>query len=516
MWKYADDPTHSKMSVLFVWPAALFSLAIWWTFFSGWSWRVRAVPWAAIFAAGIAFIQVYRIDGSDGDMVPRLSYTWEPTPEAKAVTYLRQQSALSTEPSETIREPAEVLVESATSDDSPDYRGPNRDGILRGVGFRKNWSEMPPQELWRHPVGLAWSSFSVLGDRAITMEQREDQESTVCYRLSTGELLWSHGDPVRFAAVAVNGGDGPHGTPVIDGESTYTLGGTGVLNCLETATGKRRWTRNILEDAGGKAGPVENIQWGMSATPLVVDDLVIAIPGGKLKRPLTAEEAVNRSVIAYDRMTGDIRWAHGEFPASYCGPRIEELAGVRQLLIFHGYGLSGLALDSGNVLWSFDWENMPKVNAAQPLKIDDSSLIIGSGYGIGATRLSISADGGKWTVTPQWKTNKLKLKFNDAILHDGYVYGLDDGILTCVDIATGKPKWKGGRYGYGQMLLHNQTLLILTEDGEVALVAASPTRFEEQSKFKAIDGTTWNHPVVARGKLLVRNQTEAACYDVAP
>jgi outer membrane protein assembly factor BamB len=243
----------------------------------------------------------------------------------------------------------------------------------------------------------------------------------------------------------------------------------------------------------------------------VVDDLVIVIAGGKV-----GESFSGKSVIAYDRHTGDIRWAKGEFPASYAGARVEAFLGTRQVLAFHGKGISSHALDTGEILWDEEWMNEPFVNAAQPIKVDDRSLFIGCGYGKGSARIELSLSGGAWSDVKRWESNRLKLKFNDAVIRDGFVYGLDDGILACLDLATGKLKWKGGRYGYGQLLLHEDTLLAQTEEGDVTLVAADPSRFRELHRIPALTGTTWNHPVVAHGKLLVRNGTEVACFDVAP
>jgi outer membrane protein assembly factor BamB len=504
--RFAEDPTFFKMSFLWVWPATLFAFTVWWLFASGWSWPIKLAPLGLIAVAFAAFIAVFRIDGSDGDMVPTISYRWAPTAEAKARDYwTKQTTAPPTAVDETSAAPtAEPLV--LTDDDWPDYHGPNREGIVRGRGFRTDWDAQPPKELWRHPVGLAWSSFTVADKYAITQEQRDDNESVVAYDLNTGQQLWVHADPARFAIVAVNGGDGPRATPVIAGSETYSLGATGILNCLETRTGAGRWKQNVLDDAGDGTTPAENLQWGLSGAPLVVDDKVIIIAGG----------TAGKSVIAYHTATGDIVWTGGRFPASYSGARVETLNGVRQVLAFHGTGIAGFALEDGRQLWNFAWENMPKVNVAQPLKTADDTLVIGSGYSIGATQVTLTAGSSDWGVTQGWTSTRFKLKFNDAVLLDGFAYGLDDGILTCLDTATGKTKWKGGRFGYGQLIVFEQTLLVLSEEGDVVLVAAQPTKFEELGRVHAVDGTTWNHPAVAHGKLLVRNGTDAVCYDVTP
>jgi outer membrane protein assembly factor BamB len=513
--RYRDDATYSKMSVLFVWPAAIFALLVWWTFFSRLSWRTRLSGLGLLLLACVSFFSVYRIEGSDGDMIPKLSYRWEPTAAEKAREFWSVQKIAPPRTSEVQAVEAPASIDDAEfvagPDDSTDFRGNERDGILRGQGFRKDWDARPPKELWRHPLGLGWSSFAVLGDRAITMEQRDENECVVAYSLKTGDVQWLHADAVRFRQVAVNGGDGPHATPVIVGNRTYSQGATGLLNCLDTRTGRREWQRNILEDAGANGQPAENIQWGISGSPCVVDDLVIVIAGGKI-----GEDFTGKSVIAYDRHTGDIRWASGKFPASYAGARVEEFLGTRQVLAFHGTGISSLALDTGKLLWEEEWKNDPSVNAAQPIKLDDRSLLIGSGYGTGSARIELSLNGDAWSDTMTWKSPRLKLKFNDAVIRDGHVYGLDDGILTCLDVASGKLKWKGGRYGYGQILLHDDTLLVLTEEGDVTLAAAEPTKFRELHRIPALTGTTWNHPVVAHGKLLVRNGVEVVCFDVAP
>lgn len=509
--RFAEDPTFTKMSVLWVWPATLFALLLWWLFASGLRWRTKLIPLAALAGLMVLFFSIYRIDGSDGDMVPRLAYRWTPTAAEVAKEYWKLQPTESVAEVESQTPEAEDVAAVIPAmepgpDDWADFRGPRRDGVIRGSGFRTDWETRPPVEVWRHPVGLGWSSFSVLGDLAITMEQRDDRESVVCYSLATGEPVWIQGDVTRFTAVEVNGGDGPHATPVIVGEETYTLGATGLLNCRKTRTGERIWSRNILDDAGADGVPAQNLEWGVSGTPVIVDDLVVAIPGG----------TAGKSVIAYDRMTGEIRWAQGNFPASYGGPRVEELGGYRQLLAFHGTGISAFSHDEGKLLWEFPWENLPKVNAAQPIKLDDASLVIGSGYGKGATRLDLSKSADSWNVEQGWKTNRLKLKFNDALLLNDHLYGLDDGILTCVDPASGKTKWKAQRFGYGQLLGFENTLLILSEDGDAVIAAADPAGYQELGRIHVLDGTTWNHPVVAQGRLLVRNGNMAACYDVAP
>ena len=499
-----EDPTHFKMSILFVWPAALFSLLIWWTFFSGWSAKVRFRSVGAGLAIVVAFLSLFRLEHFDGDMVPhRIAPVWAKTSDHQLKQFLDQ---IKTTPAAV--SPTAAAVESLVANESdwPGYRGAARDGIVRGVTLRADWSAKPPREVWRHPVGSAWSSFAVVGEMAFTQEQHDADEAVVAYRLSTGEPLWTHHDPVRFVAADFQGGPGPRATPQFDEGKLYTQGATGLLNCLDAATGRVVWSTDILKDAGPEGSPAPNLGWGTASSPLVVDQLVIVNPGGK----------DGQSVAAYDKLSGKRVWSGGSRIASYGSLRIETLLGERIILVPLGEGLAGHSLADGSELWFFPWMSGPKVNAAQPLVVADNSLLFGCGYGIGTVRLDLAHEGTKWTATQRWHSNRFRPKFNDFVLHEGHVYGLDDGTLTCLDIESGKVKWKSGRYGYGQLLLVGETLLILSETGQVVLIPASPTRSEETARFQALsdENFTWNHPVLVRGKLLVRNAHEAACFEL--
>ncbi|WP_373649315.1 PQQ-binding-like beta-propeller repeat protein [Schlesneria sp. DSM 10557] len=506
------DPTHSKMSVLFVWPAALFALTIWWAFFSGWSRGVRFGTLTAIAALTVAFLSLYRLEW-DGAMVPRrFVLRSKPSGEEIARQYLKDRPSKSVSAPDAANAPEqEPLL--LTLGDWPGYRGPNRDGVVTGGDLRLNWNVQPPREVWRHPVGRAWSSFAVIGNHAFTQEQRDDKECVVAYHVETGNELWVHEDTTILSIVDANGGPGPHATPQFDSGLLYSLGGTGILNCLDAASGKRIWTVNILADAGKENSPVPNIEWGMSCSPLVVDDLVIVIPGGTDE---SSGVGFDRGVAAYHKISGQLVWSAGKHKSSYGSPRLAELAGVRQLMIPNAVGLSGHDSDTGRELWFFPLENGSHVNSTMPWVIDEQSLIFGTGYGVGSVRLQISQTGDKWSAEQMWKTNRFRPKFNEFVVHEGHAYGLDDGTLACLDIETGKIKWRQGRYGYGQLLLVDSTLLIITEDGELLLLPAEPVKPEVIASMKVLDsGFCWNHPVLVRGKLLLRNAVEAVCFDVS-
>lgn len=504
LWQvFAEDRTYSAMSVLFVWPAAIFGVFLWWLLLSRYRWRTRFGVLGALAAVFGVLAALFRIDDADGDMKPIVVWRWAPRADVIAREYFAKQQVQAGKPAEAV-----AVAETAwqvTEQDWPGYRGAERDGIVRHGSLRRNWGEQPPKELWRHPVGAGWSSFAVVADRAFTQEQRDGEEVVVCYAVETGEQVWMHQDAVRFDHAIPMGGPGPRATPQVDETRLYAVGATGVLNCLEALTGKPLWQRDILKDAGNDA-PAKNLEWGMSGSPLIAGDLVIVNPGG----------SAGKSVVAYNKRTGEPVWQQGSHPASYCAPRLETLGGVEQVLIFSGDGIGGHRLTDGQELWFYAWENDPKVNAAQPIAVGEDSVVFGCGYGVGSARISLTvAADGPWQTELVWKTNRLKPKFNDVLLKDGHLYGLDDGILTCVEVETGKSKWKKGRYNYGQLLLIDDVILVLSEQGDVVLVPATPKAPEELASFKALpEGTTWNHPVLSRGRLLVRNGREAACYDV--
>ncbi|HID23275.1 MAG TPA: hypothetical protein EYP14_12850, partial [Planctomycetaceae bacterium] len=386
-----------------------------------------------------------------------------------------------------------------TSDDWPGFRGPNRDGVVLDAALRTDWKAHPPKLLWRHPVGIGWSSFAVVDGLCFTQEQRGEKELVVCYDFDTGQQIWTHSDQARFSEVL--GGDGPRATPIVHESRVYALGAEGILNCLDAKTGKRLWSRNILKDAR-----TDNLMWGMAASPLVYEHKVIVTPGGR----------DGRHVAAYDCKTGQIVWFGGSHRAGYSAPRVEAVDGIPQILVFGGDGLSGFDPDTGKELWFVEWPTNEQINVAQPILYRDEAILIGSGYGRGSALYDIVREGGTWKLdpTPRWKSLHLKLKFNGAVLRGDFVYGLDEGILTCLDMRTGRRRWKRGRYGYGQLLLVGDVLLVQAEDGQVVLVEASPDRPRELARFQAIEGKTWNHPVLCRQRLLVRNADEAACYDL--
>jgi outer membrane protein assembly factor BamB len=347
--------------------------------------------------------------------------------------------------------------------------------------------------VWRRPIGPGWSSFAVSGDLFFTQEQRGEEEIVACYRLATGEPVWRHRDGVRFWES--NGGAGPRATPTLSHGRVYALGATGILNALDAGTGAVAWSRNVATDTG-----TEIPTWGFAGSPLVVDDLVIVAAAGTL--------------AAYDIATGQPRWSGPARGGSYSSPHRLTIGGEAQILLQSDAGVSSVAPASGRLLWEYAW---PGAAIVQPALTAEGDVLAATGSatgGLGIRRLAVASGPGGWSVEERWTSSGLKPYFNDFVVHKGHAYGFDGSILACIDLKTGARVWKGGRYGYGQLLLlpDQDVLLVLAEEGELALVGATPDRFSELARFPALEGKTWNHPVLVGNVLLVRNGEEMAAF----
>lgn len=454
------------------------------------SWRTRGLGLGLILVAGFGVRQAVRVDGTlDGTGLPNLVWRWS----ASGKQIGKISPALATEAPAVSDDPR--LSQAA---DVAQFFGPNRDGTVTGAKLAADWKTRAPQELWRQPIGLGWSAYAVVKGRAYTQEQREDEELVTCYDLFTGKLLWAHADSTRFSQW--QSGDGPHATPTVHDGRVYAYGGTGLLNCLNATTGKPIWQRSVLTEH-----KLENIEWGVSASPLIVDDKVI-VTGGKTQGPV---------LYAYDLETGELMWKAGDDQASYSSPMLAVLAGKRVILSNNVRALTAYDPATGKVLLDHAWggNNWPK--ASQPLVLGGDRLFLSAGYGMGCQMLQIKAEAdGSLSATELWTGMKMKTQFNSPAAYRDHAYGLDDGRLACLDLATGERLWKEGRFASGQSLLVDGLVIIQNESGLVHLAAAKPEGYEELGKIGALSSKTWNHPTLAGRYLLVRNDREAVCYEL--
>ncbi len=458
-------------------------------------WPTRRVLVALSLCLSMLPWMLLRSNGMDGSMNTDFAWRWSTTAEEQFLATLDHSPAQDVS-APTVSAAIEVPVEVGASDWA-EFRGPRRDGVVRGVRFSADWAARPPKELWRHQVGPAWSSFTAVDRYVFTQEQRGDVEVVVCYDGETGKQCWINETPVRFDE-AVSGA-GPRATPTYFERQLYTTGATGIVQCLQADTGRTVWSRDLQKDTQAKL-PV----WGFSSSPLIVADQVIVFAG----------DPAGQSVIAYSRQGGEVLWAAGRGRMSYSSPQKAQLGERDVVLMLSEVGLEVFDPNAGNLIWTYDWQ-VQAMRIVQPLLLDDQQLILGEDYS-GCRMIQVDTQSEAWSSRDVWSSTQLKPYFNDFVYYQGHCYGFDGKIFTCLDAATGQRRWKGGRFGFGQILLIEDmgALLLLVESGDVILLQATPEKLVELGRFHAISGKTWNHPVIAHDKLYVRSGEEAACYQL--
>lgn len=399
-----------------------------------------------------------------------------------------------------------------TPRDYPRFLGNGYWAEAKGLDITPDWNAQPPKLLWKQPIGAGWSAFAIVGDYAVTQEQRGDQEMVVCYELKTGKVAWSHADNARWdpSGPGALGGVGPRATPTIHDGRVFTHGATGILNCIDARTGELLWSHDTLKEFAA-----ENISWGKSDSPLIVDDnVVISVGGGN-----------DSSLVAFNQETGDVAWSAGSRRSSYASPVLTQLAGVRQIVVVNENFLTAHDAATGEVLWEHPWDGDSNGNASasQPVPVGGDRIFLSKGYGIQSQLLQVThaqaadEDEEKWSADIVWSKPVLRTKLGNVVVRDGIIYGIDDIDMDAADLETGKRRWKKRRrpeLGHGQIMLVGDKILIISESGELVLLAADRKKYRELAKLQAIEGITWNNIALSGPYLLVRNSEEAACFEL--
>jgi outer membrane protein assembly factor BamB len=449
-------------------------LVLWLLFLSRLRWSVRLTGLAVVVIAVVGARFSLRIRGVNGDLLPIIEARW------------KARSSLAVTPSS-----ATAVKPVKSKEEFPQLYGPTRNGVLPGPEIASNWNEVPPEILWRQPVGAAWSGFAVKDGLAVTLEQRGRKECVVAYDLLTGSNLWTHADEARYSTTIA--GEGPRSTPTISSNRVYTFGATGNLTCLDLPSGNVIWSKNLAKEHEAHVP-----DWGFASSPLVVDEIVIVAVGG-----------LAGSLGAYSAENGKAVWTSGKGGPDYSSPIVLMLLGRPQVLLFAGRVTSQEL--NGKGLWSYPWPG-EHPHISLPLAISSNLVFVSSGYGTGSELVQVSTNAeGKWSAERVWKSMAPKSKFGPLFHVGDCVYGLDDGIFSCVELKTGQRKWKDGRYGHGQGLLVGDSILLTTEKGDIVLVQPDPEKLVELARFKVFDDKTWNPPALAGEYLLLRNDKEAAC-----
>ncbi len=478
----------------------LILLGFWFCFLSYFKRKTVWTTMLILLLCGVGWAASIRDFNFDGDMNLYVSYRWEPVPLSPQETAVAQPN----------KQASEFVIRPV---DMPAYRGIRRDGIVEGPVLRTDWAEKPLSELWRTPVGAGYASVAVVGNSLVTIEQRDQNEAIACYDIQTGKLRWIHQYPARFFEPM--GGLGPRTTPTVAQGVIVTMGAAGDVTCLDFQTGKLIWARNVLKDL-----KIPNVVWGMSSSPLVYENTVCINPGGPEGNGLMGLSLKDGSTLW--KCPGVEQFDDAEKKENFCGyssPMFREIDGVKQIVIFDGHGLSGHDPTDGKQLWHHEYINGARVNCAQPIVLENQQdVFISSSYSMGSALLHIEqSEPNVWKVDEIWHDVKImRTKFTSPVYYQGYVYGLDEGILMCIDPKTGKKKWKKGRYGHGQVLLTHDQLLIIAENGDLAIVKANPDSFQELARQKVLPRTSrvWNPHALVDGIVYVRDHLEMAAFDL--
>lgn len=376
----------------------------------------------------------------------------------------------------------------------PQWRGPNRDGISKETGLLKQWPEGGPALLWKASgAGYGYSSFSVANGRLYTMGLRGDREFIIAFDAATGKEVWATPAGIAFRN---DRGDGPRGTPTIDGDKLYALGGSGDLTALDLKTGKVVWTMNLLDKFGGS-----NITWGISESPLVIGEKLLVNAGGP-----------EASIVALNKKDGSLIWKSQSDRAGYSSAMPVQIGNTTQVVFFTNKRAVGLDLKDGKLMWEYPRAANNVANAATPV-VRGNRVFISSDYGNGGGLVEIKADG---QASEVYFTKDMRNHHSSSILIGDHMYGFSGGILTAMRFETGEVAWKDRSVGKGSLVFADGHLYALSENGVMGLVEASPTGYREKGRFRIQQDSlpTWAHPVVAGGRLYIRDQDTIYAYDV--
>lgn len=386
----------------------------------------------------------------------------------------------------------------APAADWPRFRGPDLDGISKETGLARTWPEKGPEVLWRVPIGGGYSALSVAGGRVYTMYDMTDGEHLAAHDAATGALVWKlKTDDKRPDGM----GGGPRSTPAVDGDTVFALSANGKLHAVAAATGKSRWSYDLRKEHGDGVIP----QWGVSTEPLVLGELLLVNAGG----------AKGHGVIAFDKKTGAIRWHAEDEGPGYSSPLPITVAGKQQVLFFTAGSLLSLTPAEGKRLWQIPWKTDYDVNAATPIFVPPNRVFVSSGYSTGSALLALDTKkDGSVEVNDVWRSKVLKNQFSSSILVKGHLYGFDNRIFKCVNLQTGEETWKESGLGHGSLTYADGLLYVLSEQGRLVLVEATPGAYREKGSLQVFESKCWTVPTLSGGKLYVRDEKELVCLKV--
>lgn len=422
-----------------------------------------------------------------------------------------------------VRFPAVILgvllalpIAAALAGNWPQYRGPNQDGLSQEK-VNLAWPAEGPKALWKVPTQNGFSCFAVAGGKAFTQVNREangeQREILVALDAATGKELW-------FADIGLGkydqggdsgtpdnkGGDGPRSTPTVSDGKVYVLNPFIVLSCFDAETGKPVWSKDIIKEFLGR-----NIGWKSAASAVIDGDLVFVGGGG-----------AGQSFIALNKKTGETAWKSQDETITHATPVVATILGERQVIFFAKSGLVAVSVKDGKALWKFPFK-FNVSTAASPV-VSGDIVYLSAGYGVGGAACKIAKEGDAFAAKGMWAVpgdKDVANHWSTPVCKDGYLYGMFSfkkfgvGPLKCVELATGKVMWEKPDFGAGNVIVVNDKIVALADDGQVVVVEAAPAAYKELARFKAVTGKCWTTPALSDGRLYVRGTKEGACFDVS-
>jgi len=385
------------------------------------------------------------------------------------------------------------LMTTAFAGDWPQWRGPTRDGISSETGWSTQWPAEGPKQVWKASVGTGYAGMSVANGRLYTMGNTGDIDTVYCLDANTGAEIWKHSypcspkDPMGYA--------GPRCTPTIEAGRVYSVSRLGHVFCLEAATGKVIWAKELQKTDGAKVP-----QWGFSGSPLIEGNLFIIEGGGK-----------GAGLVAWDKATGAEVWQSGSDAAGYSSAVATGAGDQRTVIMLHAQSVVARRVRDGQEVWRHPWKTSYDVNAATPLIAGDK-VFISSGYNHGAALLQIAG------AAPQvvWENKHMRNQMNPCVLIDGHLYGFDENQLKCLDFNTGEVKWSERKFGKGSLMAADGKLILLGDRGLLGVAQVSNSGYVELASAQVIGGKdVWVVPVLANGKIYCRSKADLICVDVS-
>ena len=394
----------------------------------------------------------------------------------------------------------------ARAEDWPQYRGPRNNGLSGETGIMTTWPADGPKVVWKIPVGEAFGSFAISGQKALLYAEQEGKEACFAYDAATGKQLWA--TPIDTTIFEKQGGNGPRSTPTIEGNRVYVLGTYLKLACLDLADGKVLWLHDLVKEFNGQRDVGGIGQWGSAASPLVEGKLVIVAGGG-----------AGQSLMAFDKESGAVVWKGLAENITHATGTPATIHGVRQVIFFTQSGLVSVKPESGAVLWQFKFPF--KVSTAASPVVNDDTVYCSAAYGVGAGAYRIIKEGDQLTAKEIWRTpGELMNHWSTPVFHNGYVFGIyghgqhGTAPLKCVELATGKEMWSQNGFGPGGTILVNGYVMVTGDKGQLVLVEATPKGYNEVARAQPLVGKCWTMPVISNGRVFMRTTKEAVCLDL--